>query len=120
MAHRALAALRTILRDPVQDLLRPAHHAELLAGDPLLQHRVRLQPPLVAPQRIHDLLRRIDRRLQPRLALSLMDQVARAVLATLDREREGPEHTGGDEDSLESPAAAGTLPGCHLIRPYDR
>src|SRR5215207_10498678 len=112
---RASPPLPAVLRDAVQNLLRPAHHPELLPPDSLLQHRIGLQPPLVPPERVDDVLRRVDRALQSRLALLLMEQVARAVLATLDREREGAEHTGGDEDSPESPAAAGSLSRCHLL-----
>jgi hypothetical protein len=59
-------------------------------------------------------LRRVDRNLQPRASLLLADQVARAVLASLDREPQGTEHTGGDEESLDPSAAAGTLPRRHL------
>ena len=66
---------------------------------------------------IHDVLCRIDRRLKPRATLRLAHQVARAVLAALDRERERREHTGGDEDSPEPSTAAGFFACCHF-EPY--
>src|SRR5436190_10213159 len=52
--NAVLALLRRILRNPIEDLLRPAHHPELLARDSFLQHRIGLQAVLVAAQRIDD------------------------------------------------------------------
>src|SRR4051794_26502721 len=91
---------RRRLRDPVEDLLAAAYHAELLARDALLQRGVGLQAVLVALERVDDVLHRVDRGGEARLALALPHQIARAVLATLHREHECHEHAGGDEDSL--------------------
>jgi hypothetical protein len=58
-------------------------------------------------------LGRIDLALEPRSATLLTDQVARSILAPLDREPEGAEHTGGDEESLDPSAAAAALSRRH-------
>src|SRR3954447_4538436 len=113
---------RRRLRDPIQDLLAPADHPELLARDPLLQHGVGLQTVLVALQRVDEALHGVDGRGEPRLALALADEITRAVLAALHREHERREHAGGDEDSGESHTAAGFLSCRHYgtLHPIDR
>src|SRR5579863_1275052 len=58
MRQRVAAALSTKRRrirrrrEPVEELLRPAHHPELLARDPLLHHGIRLDPVCHGRQRV--------------------------------------------------------------------
>src|SRR5688572_24945436 len=71
--------------EQVENLPRP-HHSPLLAGDALLRRRVALDGLPVLPQRVDLAFQRIDRRQQPPLLHALRHEVARAVLAALDRE----------------------------------
>src|SRR5438270_2457780 len=70
----------------IEQLLRAAHHPEILARDPLLQLRVMLQSVAVATQGIDDARQRVDRRDHLLALAALVHEIERAVLATLHRE----------------------------------
>ena len=48
--------------EAIQQLLRPTHHPEILARDPLLELRIPLQLVAIMPQRVDDAGQRVDRR----------------------------------------------------------
>src|SRR5689334_2227414 len=86
------------LRKTIQKFLRPAHHAEILARDALLQLRVMLELVVITTQRIDDARERVDRRHHALPVAALTQEVERAVLAALHGEHEhaddyhSPEH----------------------------
>src|SRR5688572_33301190 len=61
----ALRSPQSRFSKPIQQLLLPLHHPELLARDPLLRRRIGADGALAALQRIHQPRQRIDARLEP-------------------------------------------------------
>src|SRR4051812_27302721 len=90
------------LGEAIQQLLVAAHEPELLARDALLQRGIRLDARLVAPQRIDDVLERVDCRHECGAPSALAHEVARAVLAALHREDQRGKHAHRDQCLLDA------------------
>ena len=99
-----LPAAPRVLRNPIQYLLLPAHHPELLARDPLLQHRVRLAAAsCTARSESTTCCSESIAACSARLAL-LLPQRGRACRTRrpATANQSAAEHAGGDEESLHS------------------